>query len=193
MLIPTWAILAIVAGIFSNILNFFSRFILKEGGDSTVWAWTFEFLRFAFFLPFVFFDYHLTLSFKAITILLFVGLTEFISVYLYMKMHKYSHLSISSILSRTRLIWVPVIAFLFFGERLTGLEYVGIALLFLGLSVVVAPHKLFVDKGAIYANAAAFIIAINTILLKQATPFASTPVIQWRISEGIPRGAKQEI
>ncbi len=177
MTIPSWIILAALAGLGSNILNFFSRSLLKDEGDSTAWAWTFEFLRLLFFIPFLFFDFKLILSFKSLIILLTVGITEFISIYLYMQMHRLTHLSVSTILSRTRLIWVPIIAFLFFGERLTGLEYFGIALLFLGLITVIAPHRLFLDKGALYANCAAFIIAINTILLKQALPFASTPVI----------------
>lgn len=177
MTIPSWIILAALAGIGSNILNFFSRYILKDEGDSIAWAWTFEFLRLLAFIPFLFFDFKLQLQIKSFLVLLTLGITEFISIYLYMQMHKFTHLSVSTILSRTRLIWIPIIAFLFFGERLTHWEYFGIALLFLGLSIVVAPHKLFVDKGALYANSAAFVIAINTILLKQALPFASTPVI----------------
>lgn len=178
MIIPSWVILAALAGLGSNILNFFSRFILKDkDGDSTTWAWTFEFLRLLFFAPFLLFDFKIDTSLKSLIILLSVGLTEFISVYFYMKMHKYTHLSISTILSRTRLIWVPVIAFLFFGERLSNFEYIGILILFLGLSIAVAPHKLFLDKGSVYANLAAFMIAVNTVLLKQTVPFASTPVI----------------
>lgn len=177
MIIPSWVILALAAGIFSNVLNFISRSILKNNGDSTAWAWTYETLRLLFILPFAFFDFKMVFSLKAILILLSTGLTEFISVYFYMKMHKFTHLSISSILSRTRIIWVPILAFLFFGERLNNLEYLGIAILFLGLSIVVAPHKFFIDKGAIYANLAAFMIASNTVIIKQAAPFASTPVI----------------
>lgn len=178
MVIPEWVILAVLAGLGSNILNFFSRYILKDkDGDATAWAWTFEFLRLLFFLPFVFFDFKIDTSFKSLMILLSVGLTEFISVYFYMKMHKYTHLSISTILSRTRLIWVPVIAFLFFGERLSNLEYIGILILFFGLSIAVAPHKLFLDKGSFYANLAAFMIGVNTVLLKESVSYASTPVI----------------
>lgn len=177
MLIPDWVILAVFAGVGSNILNIINRYLLRDGGDSNAWAWTFEFLRLILFLPFLFFDFNMDTSLKAVLLLVSVGITEFISVYFYMKMHKYSHLSISTILSRTRLVWVPVIAFLFLGERLTGMQYAGIAVLFFGLSIVVAPHKFFIDKGAVYANLAAFMIAINTILLKESTAYASTPVI----------------
>ena len=92
-------------------------------------------------------------------------------------MHKFSHLSISTIISRTRLIWIPIIVFVVFAEKLKLTEYLGIAVLFLGLSIVVSPHKLFIDKGAIYANLAAFAIAINTIIFKLAIPYASSSLI----------------
>lgn len=176
-MIPIWVMLAVSAGIGSNVFNFFSRLILKNGGDSSAWAWTFELLRLIIFIPLVFFDYKFIFTFKSLLILLSIGLTEFVSIYLFMKMHQYSHLSISTIISRTRLVWVPLIAFLFFGERLTNMDYLGIGILFLGLSITVAPHKLFYDKGVIYANLAAFTVAILTVLIKQATPFASPPII----------------
>lgn len=176
-MIPQWVILAVLAGIASNFFNFVSRYALKDDGDSNAWAFLFEFIRLIVFLIFVFFDFSLKLEFQTFNLLFWIGFTEFISVYLYMKMHKYSHLSISTIISRTRLIWIPFIAFLFFGEHLKLVEYLGIATLFVGLSIVIAPHKLFIDKGAVYANLAAFMIAINTIMFKLALPYASNSVI----------------
>lgn len=172
-----WVILAVLAGFASNFFNFVSRFALKDDGDPTAWAFLFEFIRLLIFTVILFFDFSIKLDFQTLNLLFWVGFTEFVSVYLYMKMHKFSHLSISTILSRTRLIWIPLIAFLFFAEKLQLTEYLGIGILFAGLSIVVAPHKLFVDKGAIYANLAAFVIAINTILFKQTIPYASNSVI----------------
>lgn len=176
-MVPNWVILAALGGIASNIFNFLSRYLLRKNGDPTSWAWTYEFLRLPVFIVMAFFDYSLTINLTSIILLLGVGLTEFISVYLYMKMHAYSQLSISTIVSRTRLIWIPIIAFLFFGEKLAISEYLGIVLLFVGMSFAVAPNRFFIDKGAIYANLAAFVIAIGTILLKLATSYASVSVI----------------
>lgn len=176
-MIPSWIILAALGGIASNFFNFVSRFALKDEGDSTAWAFFFEFTRLIIFIFLIFFDFSLKFEFKSFHLLFWVGFTEFISVYLYMKMHMYSHLSISTIISRTRLIWIPAIAFLFLGEHLKSVEYLGIIVLFVGLSIVVSPNKLFIDKGAIYANLAAFMIAINTILFKLAFPYASNSLI----------------
>lgn len=172
-----WIALAVLAGLASNFFSFVSRVALKDDGDANAWAFLFEAIRLIIFLGLMVFDFSLKVEFQTFNLLFWVGFTEFLSVYLYMQMHKYSHLSISTIISRTRLIWIPVIAFIFFGEHLKMVEYLGIAILFAGLSVVIAPHKLFLDKGAIYANLAAFMIAINTILFKLAFPYASNSVI----------------
>lgn len=177
MVIPQWIILAILAGTASNFFGFVSRFALKDDGDPNAWAFLFEFVKLVVFAFLLLFDFSIKWEFQTFHLLFWVGFTEFISVYLYMQMHKYSHLSISTIISRTRMIWIPVIAFLFFGEHLKLTEYLGIAILFAGLSIVVAPHKLFTDKGAIHANLAAFMIAINIITFKLALPYASNSVI----------------
>jgi drug/metabolite transporter (DMT)-like permease len=114
---------------------------------------------------------------QSISILLLLGLTETIGIYFYMKMHTHSELSVSTILSRTRMLWVPLFAFLIIGEILMPIEYLGIAVLFLGVSIVSSPKKMFVDPSAKYANASAIMIAINIVLYKLAMPFASNSVI----------------
>lgn len=181
-MITNWIALAAFAGIGSNVLNFFSRYFLKDDEDSTSWGWFFETLRLIVFAAFLTFDYSFKFSFQAAFLLLLLGLSEFVSIYLTMKMHKFTHLSISSIISRTRMIWVPILAFLFLGEALKTSEYIGILILFIGLSIVVAPHKMFLDKGTIYANLAALSIAVTTIIIKTSTSFASTSVIMVAMS-----------
>lgn len=176
-MLSLWVIYAALGGISSNLFNFLSRYVLKDSGDSTSWAWFYEALRAPLFLLLAMFDFRLDINPTSVILFLSVGLSEFASVYLYMRMHALSQLSISTIISRTRLIWIPLIAFFFLGENLKIGDYMGIFLLFLGVSITTAPHKMFVDKGAIYANLAAFVIAINVILLKLATPYGSPAMI----------------
>lgn len=172
-----WVLYASLAGIFSNAFSYFSRLFLKDEGDSTSWAWFFETGRLLLFSLALFFDFYFQPSLKTWVLLVLIGLTEFISVYFYMKMHAYSQLSISSILSRSRMVWIPVIAFLLFGEVLNTAQYLGILVLFIGLSLAISPKKWFVDRGAVYANIAAVIIALNVVLIKEAAPYASAPVL----------------
>lgn len=177
-MVEPWILFAAIGGLSSNLFNFLSRYILRgSDGDSSAWAWLYETVRTPLFLILALLNFKLILNLHSALLFFGVGITEFISVYLYMKMHQYSHLSISTILSRTRLVWIPLIAYFSIGESLNLKDYMGILILFLGVSITVAPHKFFLDKGAIYANLAAFVIAVNVIILKEATPFASPPIL----------------
>src|SRR6266480_2941236 len=101
-LLPTWLILSILTGFASNSYNFLNRFLLKDGDDPISYAWYTEVLRFILFSFFAIFDWKFVITSESLFILMLVGLSEFISVYFYMKMHAYNDLSISTILSRTR-------------------------------------------------------------------------------------------
>jgi drug/metabolite transporter (DMT)-like permease len=186
LLFSSWVTLAILAGLASNAFNFISRYLLKDQEDSTAYAWFFEFVRFLFFIIVaITFDWKVIFTEQSIILFLLLGLTEWISVYWYMKMHEHAHLSISAILSRTRLIWIPIIAFFLIQERLHLSEYAGIAILFFGLSIVLSPKKFFIDKGATYANLSAFMIALNTVITKMALPYGSNSIVNAAIT-GIP-------
>jgi drug/metabolite transporter (DMT)-like permease len=181
---PLWLLASMLAGVASNIFNFISRYLLKGKSDPIAFAWYVEALRIVIFAFALLFDYRFLITPYSIFILLCIGLSEMFAVYFFMKMHAYSHLSISTIISRTRMIWVPIIAFFLIQETLSPLEYIGIAVLFLGISIVSSPKKFFVDKGAKYANISAFLIALNIVFAKMATPYASNSVIF--IAYGIP-------
>lgn len=174
---PEWVIFAVVAGLFSNAFNILSRYFLKDDEDATAWAWLFELGRFIFFGAALFFDFSVKFSQELLILLFFVGITELLSVFFTMKMHAYSHISISTILSRMRMIWIPVIAFFLIREHLQLMDYIGIIILFIGISITVSPRKFFVDKGAMYANAGSVVLAMNSVLLKTVAPFASVSLI----------------
>jgi drug/metabolite transporter (DMT)-like permease len=176
-LLTNWILLSVIAGLASNAFNFINRYLLKDKEDSTAYTWFYEVTRFFAFAIIAIFDWKLVITSYSVVIFLLLGITEWIAAYWYMKMHKHAHLSISSILSRTRLIWVPVLAYLIIHESLKTPDYIGIIILFVGLSVVVSPKKLFIDKGANYANLAAFMIALNIVITKMALPYGSNAVI----------------
>lgn len=182
----SWITLAILAGLASNAFNFINRYLLKEQEDSTAYAWFFETIRFIFFvLMALILDWKIILTPYSLLLFLLLGITEWIAVYWYMKMHEHAHLSISAILSRTRLIWIPIIAFFLIRESLKVPEYVGIIILFVGLTIVVSPKKFFIDKGATNANLSAFMIALNTVITKMALPYGSNSIVNAAIT-GIP-------
>ncbi len=177
IMINKWIIFAVAAGFASNLFNFFNRFLLKEQEDTIIYAWYFEALRCIIFCLIALFDWKIVITSYSLFLFILIGITEFIAGYVYMKMHAYSHLSISTILSRARVIWIPLIAYLLIRENLKISEYIGILILFCGLSITVSPHKLFFNKGARYASVAAFVIALNTVLTNMALPFGSNSVL----------------
>lgn len=182
-LFSSWIFLAILAGFASNAFNFISRYLLRDQEDATAYAWFFELIRVLFFMSVaITFDWKFVATPLSLLLFLLLGITEWIAVYWYMKMHMYSQLSISSILQRTRMIWVPIIAFVLLHESLKFSEYFGIAILFTGLSIVVSPKKLMMDKGATYANLSAFMIALNIVITKMALPYGSNSIVNASIA-----------
>ncbi len=176
-LLQNWIFLAILAGLASNAYNFSSRYILKDREDPITYAWHIEIVKFILFASIAILDWKIIINSRSIILFILLGITEVTAIYGYMKMHFYTHLSISTILYRTRLIWTPILAFLLLGENLKLPEYIGILILLMGLSIVISPKKIFLDKGANYANLAAFSVALNTVVLKMALPFGSVSVL----------------
>lgn len=113
-----WFILAAAAGLSSALFNFVGRKSL-QGGDSTAFSWFFELLRLIIFSALLIIDFKLEPSFLNFFVLVALGVTEFVSVYVFTKMHSLTELSLSSIISRLRLVWVPFFAFVLLGERLS--------------------------------------------------------------------------
>jgi drug/metabolite transporter (DMT)-like permease len=176
-MVQNWLVLAIVAGVSSVFFNAANRQTLKNGEDSTVYAWIFELIRFIFFASLIPFNYFLLCSARTTTILILLGFSELAGVYLYMKMHSHTELSISSILSRLRVLLVPMFAFVFLGERLTTLQYIGIITIFTGCLVVVGMKNNRSTKGIWYALAFVIVNTFSTLLLKSASSVASTAIV----------------
>ena len=123
------------------------------------------------FLPLGFF---IVINPHSLLVFFLLGITEIGSIYTIMKMHSYSHLSISTIVSRTRLIWVALLSFLVVGEKLETIQYAAIALLFVGLLIITTPKELKGDKGVKYAHLSAFFAGLIAVFLKASSPYISS-------------------
>lgn len=171
-----WLFLTIMAGLGTIGFNTFNRQTLKGGHDSTVYAWLFEVFRVLIFIPLLFFDYHVVWTWVSLRTFFLMGASELIGIYLFMKMHANSELSLSSILSRLRIIWTPIIGFIFLGEILSLPQYVGIAIIF-GGCIIAMGGKRGSSRGIIYALLFSLVNAFSNIFVKQATVFASTSIV----------------
>lgn len=178
-----WFLLSTLAGLASNGFNITNRTALKDNGDATAYGWWFELVRTTFFLGVLLFTSIPQLTFTMLWPLTLVGLSELFSVYVFMKMHAYTHLSISSVISRLRVIWSPLIAWFLVSERLTIPEYFGIVAIFLGIAIVTSPKEIKQDKGIKIALVFSFSSALLSTVMKQASSVASTEFII--IAQGI--------
>jgi uncharacterized membrane protein len=177
IMLEPWVFIAFVSGLLSNTSNFLHRFLLKDDRDPALYTWFLQIVRLAVAIIFLAFNFYLVFSLKTLFLLVVLGIVEALSMYIYMKQHAFASLSISTIISRTRLIWTALFAFIFLGEQLSVMTYAGIAVLFLGLSVGTAPHKIMVDRGMKYAYLSAIFISVLNNLFKTASAVASAPVI----------------
>ncbi len=181
-MIEVWFFFAILGGIASGIYNFLIRYALKDGDDSTVFAWLFEVIRFVIFGIVILFEILPAITLFNAFVFLLLGIVEFASIYVFMKMHSYSHLSISSIIIRLRLLWTPILAFFILGEILHAREYIGILVLLVGIIIAAAPHKLLYDKGMRYAYVFSFVVAPLVIVIKVASDIFSPAMIMFAMS-----------
>jgi drug/metabolite transporter (DMT)-like permease len=182
MLLSTvsWFWLSLGAGLFSVVFGTVNRFYLRNGTDSTAYGWWFEFYRVVAFSVLMLFDYRMVWSWYNIGILLVLGLTELSAVYLFMKMHARTNLSISAVTMQFRLFVVPLAAYLILGEVLPLIVYGGFILLIMGILLTVSfkdikNPALGIKYGLLFAIPS----AMSSILIKMATPFASVPVISF--------------
>lgn len=178
-----WFILSSLAGLASNGFNITNRTALKDNGDATAYGWWFELVRTTFFLGLLLFTSIPQITLAMIWPLTLVGLSELFSVYVFMKMHAHTHLSISSVISRLRVIWSPLIAWFLVNERLTMPEYFGIIAIFIGIAIVTSPKEIKQDKGIKIALIFSFSSALLSTVMKQASTVATTELII--IAQGI--------
>lgn len=181
-MIEAWVILAILGGIGSNVYNFITRYVLKDGDDVMAFAWLFEVIRFLIFGAIILFEQLPPITLKTIALFVLVGAVELVSIYVWMKMHSYAQLSISSILIRLRLVLIPIFAFFFLREILHAGEYVGILILFVGIMIAGAPHKLTYDKGVRYAYVFSVVGALLAVVMKAASGVLSPAMIMFALS-----------
>ena len=181
-MIQNWLVLIIISGLASNGFNTVLRHTLKNNQDSTAYAWWFEVLRTTFFLLLLPWDHQYIHSPSNLFWLLTLGISEVIAVYTYMRMHASTELSISSIITRMRSIWIAILAFIFIGERLTMWQYIGVLIIVLGTLVVRESGKIKIDKSLKTTLIFTFASAISTIIMKHTTSYASTAIINLAFS-----------
>lgn len=171
-----WLQLAFLAGLADIGYNFVTRKVLRHENDPVEFAWSLPAIRSVIFI-FALKDFKIYLTTSEYLILASLGLVTFANIFLFMKMHSLTQLSLSTIIVRLRMVWVPLIALILIGKSLSVTNYIGILVMFSAVLLVSSPRKIIEDK----AIKSALIFSINTSLLvvlqKLASSFATIPMI----------------
>ena len=172
-----WVLFAVLSGLADIGYNLSTRKALKDRVSVVEFSWWMTLIRSILFLPALLLLKDLHLNLQQILILIALGVITFVNIHLFMKMHSLTELSLSTIIARLRMVWVPLIAFFVINERLTGLNYFGILIMFLAILLISSPRKIILDKSL----NSAFIFSISTSVLaifqKAASVFAPTSLI----------------
>lgn len=181
-MLNNWLFLIILAGVCTAIFNSLLRSTLRTGRDPTAFAWWYELIRLAFFGVLIPFSPQFDFTWTHLALLGVLGMAEFGAVYVYMKMHSATELSLSTIVMQLRNIYVPIFAFFVFGEMLTLTEWLGIALVVLGAIVIARPRSLRVDRSLSFALIASLLTAFSAVMMKVTGNFASLPIVLFAFS-----------
>ncbi len=167
-----WFWLTVLAGTASAGHHLVDRYVLRDGKDPIAFAFLFELLQIILILPVLPFDFKATFEAIPMLLLFLTGMIEILTMILFVNMHKYVEVSISSIIMRLRTVWVVLLAYLFLGERLTVNGVMGTILVLAGLSVVSLQKfnkkAISSSKALIFPFLFSLTTAIETTLMKNA-------------------------
>lgn len=181
-MLTNWLFLIVLGGVSAAVFNSLLRAALRNGRDPTAYAWWYELIRLAFFGVLIPFFPYFDFTWSHLGLLGLLGLVEFGSVYVYMKMHGATELSLSTIIMQLRNVYVPIFAFFVFGEVLSPTEWLGIVLVVVGAIIVARPRSLSVDKSITFALIASLMTALSAIMVKVTSNFASLPILLFAYS-----------
>lgn len=178
MNLPLWFSLALLTGLTDIAYNFASRKFLRVNGNPIVFSWWFSLVRALIFGVLSFFISKNQLpQLNIVLLLLALGVANSLNIYLFMRMHTLTELSLSSIVVQLRIVWVPLFALLLVSEVLHISEYFGVVLLFAGVLILRSLKKLIVDKSVNTALVFSITTSILTVMLKIVSTKVPTETI----------------
>lgn len=157
-----WFYLALISGLASAIDKVLNRRALKNRSNVLAYSVVYLSLTAIFSIPFA-----LPIDFEVTNGLMLLILVQSvlwaISSVLSFSAHTSTDVSLSSIISRARIIWIMPLGFLFLGESLSLYSVLGVILIFLGLSMLFYKGKLHKHHGVHLVLLSSVFAALGTI------------------------------
>ena len=164
-----WFSLALSSGLASAADKVLNRHALKNRSNALAYSVIYLFLTAVFSIPFAF-PLKFELTRGLIALVLVQSVLWAVSSVLGFSAHTNTDVSLSSIISRARIIWIMPLGFLFLGERLSLYSALGVLLIFLGLAMLFYKGNLHKHRGVhlvlLSSIFAAFGTITNTLLVR---------------------------
>lgn len=165
-----WFSLALISGLASAIDKVLNRHALKNRNNALAYSVIYLFLTATFTLPFVF-PLKIDLTQRLFLLILAQSGIWAVASVLGFAAHKSTDVSLSSIISRARILWLIPLGFLFLDERLSLYSILGVMLIFFGLAMLFYKGNIHKHKGVhlvlISSVFAAFGSVTNAILVRE--------------------------
>mgnify|MGYP002713058628 CR=1 FL=1 len=162
-----WLLFTLAATLLTAIERILHRYVLRNNDDASIYTLAYQFAAAMFLVPTIlveFKDYNFSPAHIPNYILLIISGIFWLGFGL-LSFHadRYAQVSITSILSRTRLFWVLLIGLVFFDEVINSYTVGGIIFIFIGITILAfisLGGNRGVNKGALFSLMAAISISI---------------------------------
>jgi|CXWL01.1.fsa_nt_gi drug/metabolite transporter (DMT)-like permease len=176
-----WLPITLLATLLTTLERVLHRYILRAENDANIYTLVYQFAAALVLVPLVvgepqlksvfFHDLRLYLVWLISSLFwLAFGLFSFHADH-------YADVSVTSILSRTRILWTFVLGVFFFGEAISFAKLQGVALIFAGLVGLSIRENFKYNKGVLFTLMAAISISIALSIDKYLARFFPTSVI----------------
>lgn len=170
-----WFGLAALAGLASAFDKVLNRAALKDRGNSLAYSVVYSFLVGLVSLPFVF---PLEIQFNSVVVLQIVLLSVFwagASATMFLA-HTSTDVSLSSIISRTRILWIIPFGYLILGERVSSASVLGTFVVFIGLAILFIKGDYHKHKGVHLVFLSSIFAALGSVLNSSLIKMSISPV-----------------
>lgn len=159
-----WFWLAITSGFFSALSKVVTRMALKDQESTVIYSFLFIFLMSLLFLPFSLpFDTKILSDRNLLFIIALQGLFWSLTTVFSFASQARTDVSLSMIVSRSRILWMIPLGFLFLGESPSFFSVIGMITIFLGLALLFYKGSFHNHRGVQFMALASICGAVGTI------------------------------
>ena len=177
-----WFLLVLVSGLSSSLQQIVHRYVLREEKDSVVYSLLFQLTTALVVVPLLV----LNLRFPPFGLpylgILASSILSGSYLFLSIKAHNYAEVSMSAVAAQTKAIWAWLLGVTFLGESPGLVEFLGVLLIFAGVSIATFKKRLKFNKGILLVILAAIVGSVETVFDKYALHFFPVPVFVFIVS-----------